>query len=363
MYYREGNTIHSTGTSPYITNLDDLPIPAWHLYNIKDYFRMSRLLAKKLPVTMAEFSRGCVFKCDFCASKITMSLGYRKKSPKRCVEEVKHLYDLGYREFALADDIFTSDQKWATSVCDAIYRTNVDIAWTCTNGIRVESADDNLFKSMKRAGCYRVAFGFESGSDQVLKDFGKGGKASVKQARTAVKKARSAGIDTTGFFLLGLSPDNESTMNETIEFAKSIPLDMMKFGIAIAFPGTIMFDNYVQKGLVKSFDWDDYFIYTSKHLFVHENLSYDTIHDFMNKAYRQCILFNFSFIFRRILRGLKTGEFFWDLYYGIKFFLMPTIGEEVVSKYYNKKKWPKWDYSSYPPKPSKYQIVGKKQAA
>ena len=200
MFYRDGNVIHSTGTSPYIANLDDLPMPAWHLYNIKDYFRMSRLLAKRLPVTMAEFSRGCVFRCDFCASKITMSLGYRKKSPERCAEEVKLMYSLGYREFSLADDIFTSDQKWATKVCDAIYSTKVDMAWTCSNGIRVESADDELFKSMKRAGCWRVSFGFESGSDQVLKAFGKGGRASIKQARIAVKKARSAGIDTTGFF-------------------------------------------------------------------------------------------------------------------------------------------------------------------
>lgn len=94
---------------------------------------------------MAEFSRGCVFKCDFCASKITMALGYRKKSPERCAAEVKRMYELGFREFMLADDIFTSDQRWAVKVCEAIAATRVDMAWSCTNGIRVESADDELF--------------------------------------------------------------------------------------------------------------------------------------------------------------------------------------------------------------------------
>jgi radical SAM superfamily enzyme YgiQ (UPF0313 family) len=361
IYYRDNGDILSTSKRPYITDINELPMPAWHLYNIADYSRMSRLLAKRLPVTMAEFSRGCVFRCDFCASKITMSLGYRKKSPERCAEEVKLMYSLGFREFMLADDIFTSDQKWARSVCDAISDTGVDMAWSCTNGIRVESADDDLFRSMKRSGCYRVSFGFESGNDKVLKAFGKGGRATVEQARRAVKMARNAGIDTTGFFMLGLSPDTEESMNDTIEFARSIPVDMMKFGIAIAFPGTAMFDNYIKKGLVRSFDWDQYFIYTEENLFAHEYLSYDTILKYMKKAYRRCILFNPRFILRRILRGIRTGEFFWDAYYATKFFFLPATTNENKSNYYALKNWPKWNFKNQPPEPSSYQIVGKKE--
>ena len=289
---RVGPDIFSTGRRAPIENLDELPMPAWELYDLNDYRRMSRLLAKRTPVTMAEFSRGCVFKCDFCASKTTMALGYRKKSPGRCADEVRRMHELGFREFALADDIFTSDQKWANEVSQAIAETGVDMAWTCTNGIRVESANKELFKNMRRAGCYRVSFGFESGNDEVLKRFGKGGRASVEQGRKAVNEARQAGIDTNGFFLLGLSPDNHATIEDTIEYARKIPVDMMKFGIAIAFPGTPMFDEYVRKDLVKSFDWDEYFIYTDKNLFSHESLTYEEIRGFMRRAYRRCILFN-----------------------------------------------------------------------
>src|SRR5262249_12523033 len=139
--FRFGDAVRSTGMSPLIENLDDLPMPAWHLYNLEDYHRISRLLVRRTPVTNAEFSRGCVFKCDFCASKITMGLGYRKKSPARCAEEVKMMYDIGFREFWLSDDIFTSDQRWAVEVCEAIAAKNVHMLWTCSNGIRVESAD------------------------------------------------------------------------------------------------------------------------------------------------------------------------------------------------------------------------------
>ena len=274
---------------------------------------------------MSEFARGLVYRCEFCASKITLALGYRKKSPERCAEEVKYMHSLGFREFWLTDDIFTSDQKWAKKVCDSITDTGVDMTWTCTNGIRVESANYDLFHSLRKSGCYRVAFGFESGNDEVLKSFGKGGRATIKQARKAVQIARKTGIETIGFFLVGLSADTEKSMNDTIEFARTLPLDMMKCGVAIAFPGTKMFNNYVAKGLIRSFDWDEYMVYTEQDLFAHENLSFKTIQEYMKKFFRRCILYNPKFIIRRFIRGIRTGEFFWDAYYAMKFYFLPFI--------------------------------------
>ena len=290
--YRKGNEIKINLPERVVPTekMDiDLPGYAWDLLPYKnkpfDLYRSPMWHAeydfeKRSPYASLQTSLGCVFKCDFCASKITLALGYRKKSPERCAEEVKHMHDLGFKEFMLADDIFTSDNKWAKNVCDEITKTNIDMPWSCSNGIRVESADEDLFKSLRKSGCYRVSFGFESGNDEVLKLFGKGGRATVDQAKTAVQTARAAGIDTNGYFMLGLSPDTEKSMNDTIDFARSIPLDMMKFGVAIAFPGTKMFNDYVEKGLVRSFDWDEYMIYTDKDLFAHKNLSYKTIQKF-----------------------------------------------------------------------------------
>ena len=119
--YRDNGTVRATPPRPFVENLDDLPMPAWHLYNSENYrYKISRLLAKRPPLAMAEFSRGCVYKCDFCASKNTMALGFRKKSPERCAEEVRVMHRFGYREFALADDIFTSDPTWSKRVAEAV---------------------------------------------------------------------------------------------------------------------------------------------------------------------------------------------------------------------------------------------------
>lgn len=358
LYYRSGDDIAFSGVRRPIEDLDMLPMPAWHLYNPDNYRHMSHLYARRTPITTAEFSRGCVFKCDFCASKITMALGYRKKSPQRCVEEVRQLHKLGFREFKLADDIFTSDQGWAGAVCDAIADADIDIIWTASNGIRVESADDELFRRMARAKCYRVSFGFESGNDEVLKAFGKGGRASVEQGRKAVKMARAAGIDTTGFFMLGLSPDTEKTMQDTIDFARGLPLDVLKFGIAIAFPGTKMFTDFAKAGLVRSYNWDDYFIYTEQPMFNHPNLSYETVTRYMTKGYREAVLRNPRFWIQRIIRGMRTGDLFLDAYSFFKFLALSATSSRYDATYYAQDRWPVWDFVSNPPHAAAYQVVG-----
>ena len=360
--YRNGDGIHFSGTRAPIANLDDLPIPAWELYPLEDYKKISRLMCKRRPVTIAEFSRGCVFMCDFCASKITMARGYRKKSPERCAEEVRVMHRLGFREFLLADDIFTSDKEWAMQVCEAIARTGVDMAWSCSNGIRVESADDELFRLLRRAGCYRVSFGFESGNDQVLKLFGKSGKATIDQGKVAVQRARKAGIEVSGYFMLGLSPDTESTMMDTVNFARDLPVDMMKFGITIAFPGTAMFNEYAKRGLIRSYEWDEYFIYTSQPLFSHRTLSYETIQNFVKYAHRRAIFFNPAFWWRRFVRGIRTGEFFWDAYYAIQYFSRPTVTKAVKSYYYARERWPTFDFVGSLQRAADHQVVRRGRA-
>jgi anaerobic magnesium-protoporphyrin IX monomethyl ester cyclase len=347
VYHRgAGGEIAFTGPRPLIANLDDLAMPAWHLYAPGEYrHRVSRILVRNRPATIAEFSRGCVFKCDFCASKMTMGLGYRKKSPERCAEEVKILARLGWREFMLADDIFTSDNAWATRVADAIAAAGTGVTWTCNNGIRVESATEGLFRAMRRAGCYRVSFGFESGNDEVLKAFGKGGRASLELGRAAVRTARAAGIETNGFFLLGLSPDTERTMQDTIAFARSLELDIMKFGITIALPGTPMFSQYAAEERIRSYDWDEYYVHSTRDLFVHRHLDHATVQRYMTRAYQAAMVTNPAFLYRRLVRGVRTGEFLWDLYYFLKFLLLPAVDDGAGRyEYYARERWPRHDF-------------------
>jgi len=309
---------------PLIADLDSLPIPAWDLYPIDEYrHRLTKIIARHSPLTTIEFSRGCVFKCDFCGSKNTMGLGYRKKSPERCAKEMLHLQKLGYREVILTDDIFTSDNDWAIAVCEEMVRQGVKMAWTCTNGIRVDSANDALFEAMRKAGCYRVHFGFESGNEQVLKNFGKGGKATLEQGRTAVRMARKAGLETWGMFMVGLSGDTEDSMMDTIRYARGMEVDVMKFGITVPFPGTPMFNKMRDLKRIKTYNWDDYNVYNeASAIFDHPSLDWETIQKYYRKAYLECYYKNPKYMIRRGIRSLKTLEIFWDIYFMIKFLII-----------------------------------------
>ena len=157
-----------------------------------------------------------------------------------------------------------------------------------------------------------------------------------------------------------LSCDTEKTMDETISFARQLPLDMLKFSVTIAFPGTEMFNYYVKKSLIRSYNWDDYHIYSDAQLFSHDNLSFDVIQRYMKKAYQKAIILNPKFIYRRILRGLKTHEFVLDVYYFFRFILADTTNT-ATQNYYARERWPRNDYSAVAPSASTYQKVGKRE--
>ncbi|MDJ0950178.1 MAG: radical SAM protein [Alphaproteobacteria bacterium] len=346
LYWRDGEEIRVNPPAALIHDLDQLPIPAWDAYPPESNRRMTRIIARHSPVTTIEFSRGCVFRCDFCGSKNTMGLGYRKKSPERCAEEVAIAARLGYRELVLVDDIFTSDNEWAAAVCEEIIRKDTKIAWTCTNGIRVDSANTELFELMKRAGCYRVYFGFESGNDEVLRAFGKGGKATLAKGIQAVELARNAGLEPNGFFMVGLTGDTEASMQDTIDYAKRVRLDTMKCGMTVPFPGTPMFRQLQAQGRIKTFDWDQYTVYNSaENIFDHPSLPWSVIKRYFRKFYREAYLMNPTYMWRRLVFMIRNHEIRSNIFYTLKFLFLILASRPQPQKenYAHEKRWRELD--------------------
>lgn len=332
-----------------LDDLDDLPMPCWEQYPEEASRYLTTFVARHLPMTVIEFSRGCIYGCDFCASKNTLGRGYRKKSPERCVEELERLARHGIREVLLVDDIFTTDGNWAAAVCEAIVRSGVDMAWTAQNGIRVESVDPELLELMARAGCYRVYFGFESGSDEVLKAFGKGGRASVVNGIRAVDLARRAGLETNGYFMVGLTGDTEATMQATIDFAKEARLDTMKCGICVPFPGTPMFQQLHRDGRIRSYDWDDYTVYNkAKPVFDHPTLSWEAIGRAFRRFYLETMVADPAYLWRRLRFMVRNREVLVTLRYTLRFFraIWARDEPEQESNYAHEADWRPHDASA-----------------
>jgi hypothetical protein len=108
-----------------------------------------------------------------------------------------------------------------------------------------------------------------------------------------------------------------------------------------------MFRDYYKDGLARSFDWDEYHIYTDRPLFAHRTLPHEVVLRYMDIAYKEVILKNPSFVLRRMMRGVRTGEFFWDAYYFVKFILSPSYNKDSAGySYYAKERWPVHDWKA-----------------
>lgn len=313
--FRKSGEIVTTEARPLLDDLDQLPMPAWQLYDIQRYVHTSKLVERESPTGLLETSRGCVFKCVYCNKNI-FGRKFRKKSPKRVVDEIKLMLELGFREIHIEDDGFSTDLKNAKAICDEIVRRGLKFPWTLINGIRVDRTDEELVGKLKEAGCYQVAFGVESGNQDILDRIQKG--ITKEQVRAAVAMAHRVGIETFAFFMFGLPGDTEETMQDTIDFACELPLDIAKFAITIPLPGTAMFDEYDQQGLIQTKDWAQYLFHdTSNPVYRHPNLEWETIIAYYKKAYRQ-FYFRPKLAARRIWRGIKTGHILHDIGYALK---------------------------------------------
>lgn len=311
--FKRGTTLIKNKERQQIQNLDLLPFPAWNLYNLRKYDRLS-LSNQDAPPGYLETSRGCPGDCVFCY-RIIQKKKFRPKSARRVVDEIEYMLKVGFREINILDDNFSTDLNRAKLICEEIIKRGIKFFWHSTNGIRVDTVDRELLFMMKKSGCYRVAFGIESGNQDVLDKINKGIKLS--QAEQAVKLAKLEGLETFGFFVLGLPPDTEKTMRDTINFAKKLKLDLAQFTIVVPYPGTRIFKEWKEKGYIRTYDWIKYnFNSPYGQIYTHPNLSHNVLNKYFKKAYRSFYL-DPLFIWRRFVKGIRKKVILKD----IRFFL------------------------------------------
>lgn len=307
VFYKDNGRISSSRIQGrVIDDLDMLPFPAYQLFDIKKY-RQPRISSRRSPLGYLETSRGCYGKCIFCNKNIH---GYkmRMKSIMRVVDEMERMLKLGFREIHIMDDIFTADMSRAYAICEEILRRGLKFPWYPRGGIRVDRVTGKLLAMMKRAGCYRIPFGIESGSQRVIDIIKKG--VTLAQAEEAVSLAKKSGLETECYFMLGLPTESEEDIKKTIDFSTKLDPDYVKFAVSIPLPGTKMFDDMSAKGQIKTRDWSKYnFSSSPKEIYDHDNLAWETIDRYYDISHRRFYL-RPDYIFRTALRTIANGTFF-----------------------------------------------------
>lgn len=168
---------------------------------------------------------------------------------------MKIVYDeYNIRNIEFLDDTFTLNQKRAEKICDGIIEQGWDISWGASS--RVDTLSKKLVEKMKKAGCWIIFLGIESGSQEILNAIGKG--ITIEQVKRAVKIVKDAGIEVLGSFIIGFPQDTIETIKKTIKFAKSLNLDYAQFSILTPYPGTPIYDYAKKNNMLLTENWSRY---------------------------------------------------------------------------------------------------------
>lgn len=252
-YLRNGEVTYSAPKRR-IENLDVLPLLPYRLFPNETYIRN---LAKDFPFnklrrTYRPFSllagRGCPYHCIFCTN--TLRGKTVLKSKEYLIEEIKYLqrsYDINAISFA--DEVMFLQKDKMYELCEAMIREKLNITWCCSS--RVDKVDLPLLKIMKRAGCFYIIFGFESGSQKILNKIDK--KIKVEDSKRVVELCRQAGLNCGGGFMVNIPGETRETIQATVDFFRETDLDGSDGGIgfiACPFPGTRLYQEAKAKGLI-----------------------------------------------------------------------------------------------------------------
>ena len=253
MMYRDKNSnrIVNCGKREFISNLDELPFPAFDLMPLDKY----SLLGKKLECFPMMTSRGCPFNCRYCSSSLFFGKKFRARSAKNIVDEMEWLInDFGAKHIAFSDDTFTLNRKRVEEICNEIKRRNIDITWSCSS--RVDTVNENLLRNMKASGCEAIYYGIESANPAVLQYYRK--NITPEKARDAVKITKKIGISTICSFIIGAPFETEEDIKRTLNFAIKLNPDYAQFSILTPYPGTELYKEAERENLLLTKNFSEY---------------------------------------------------------------------------------------------------------
>lgn len=245
--YRQGRKIVQNPPGKFIEDLNSLPFPARHLLPMDTYSNTDDPFVMRCPLTSMVTSRGCPGHCVYCSIHAIWGYTWRGRSAKNVVDEIEHLVKgWGIREIHFQDDSMSVDKRRMNEICDEIIRRKINIKWATPNGIAHWTLDKNLLLKMKKAGCYRVTFGFESGNPEMRRWVGK--PYSLEQAKEITQFANRIGIWTIATNILGFPYETREQMQDTIDFAIDSDCDFALFFRLGPRAGTPVYEVFKKEG-------------------------------------------------------------------------------------------------------------------
>lgn len=220
--YRKGGKVRTNPRRSLITNLDDLPYPAYHLVDMERYLNPGRIryretcFKREVPLIT---SRGCPFNCVFCSVHLHMGRKWRAHSAPYVINHIKHLttkYKVEHIHFE--DDNLTLNLSRFDEIIDGVLAQKLKFLWDTPNGVRAEGLTMKRLQEMKEAGCVHLWIGVESGDQGVLDNI-IGKRLSLQDVVLAAQRCKQVGVRLSAFYVIGFPGETKDNMERTVEFA------------------------------------------------------------------------------------------------------------------------------------------------
>jgi len=278
--YRSGDEIKKTLPREYIKDLDELPMPAWDLLPSYKAYKPSSTRFSRPPVGSIITSRGCPGECTFCDRSVFGRV-WRGHGADYVLEMIKeNIRRHHIRSLVINDDTFVINRKRLVRICERMAEERFNLKWSCS--ARINEMTLEKLQLMKKAGCFQIAYGIESGSQAILDLMKK--KTSPDHMRKVIEDTRRAGIRSKGYFIIGHPGETSETMQETIDFALSVPLDDAQFTFLTPFPGTEVYQKAKESGFFIE-EWEKMSLWET--VFVPEGFTVEQMKHLQNTAFRK----------------------------------------------------------------------------
>ncbi len=252
LLYRDRGKAAFSGFRRSLIEMDSLPFPLYErLRGFPGSYRLPIFNYPAAPNTTVITSRGCPYQCSYCDRSV-FGRTYRVHSPAYIMELLRFLHArFGIRHVNIYDDTFTLNRKRVMEFCEMKAASGLQMTFNCA--ARAEQIDSVLLSAMKRAGCWMISLGIETGDPGLLaRHRSYAGKRDPQDAldmiRDKIHLIRKAGIRAKGLFMLGLPGETEATVARSMAYALSLPLDEFNLSKLTPFPGAPMYSDIAKHG-------------------------------------------------------------------------------------------------------------------
>ena len=288
--------------APFILDLDNLPLPAYHLADMEGYFKAAKEGYDPRPDTFARSerivsmvtSRGCPYNCSFCSVHANVGKRFRSHSPEKVIEHIELLANkYNVKHLHIEDDNLTLMMPRFEKILDLMIEKNLDLTWDTPNGVRVDLLDRNLLTKMKKAGCTNIKIAIESGDQWVLDNL-IDKKLMLSKIPEAAQVCKELGIPLAAFYIIGFPHETKKQIETTLNYAYYLAKKYnVRPHINVAFPllASRLYKEAKEEGLLKRDPYDKKAIELYEESLIKSNeWTSEDIRNYITKFYRKIVL-------------------------------------------------------------------------